>query len=488
LRILFSLIFFFVSLFGIEINLDKSVEDLNRGKKNIPYFGESLFQGEFKKSKRLRYTPEYLINVGDTISVKLWGAYNYAGELRVDSRGNIFIPKVGNIKLLGVPNSELKRVIESNVKRVFNSNVFVYANLNSYQPISIFVTGRVEKPGIYDAFVTDSILQLIDKAGGIKRGEGSFRDIEVLRGNSVVETFDLYNFLVDGRLSLFQFQNGDVVRVGTLKYAVVVLGDVRKECIFELKEESALVGDIARYVGLKPDVTHFIITKFENGEEKIAQYSIDNKDFVYISNGDRVKFVSDYLKQNLTVKIEGEHGGLHLITVKKGESLKDLLSKIILTPLSDIEGIRLYRKSVAKRQKQLINANLKDLEARVLTTGSSTTEEAKIRAEESKMILDFINRASKIKPKGQVIINENTPLSEVILENGDEVFIPKKSRVVVVEGEVSLPNAQTYVKDYSIEDYINSCGGFSPRANKEKVLLVKKSGKVLTYNANLLVG
>ncbi len=82
MKILFILIFFFVSLFGIEIDLDKSVEDLNRDKKDIPYFGESLFQGEFRKNKKLRYTPKYLINIGDIISVKLWGAYNYAGELR----------------------------------------------------------------------------------------------------------------------------------------------------------------------------------------------------------------------------------------------------------------------------------------------------------------------------------------------------------------------------------------------------------------------
>ncbi len=169
--------------------------------------------------------------------------------------------------------------------------------------------------------------------------------------------------------------------------------------------------------------------------------------------------------------------------VKKGETLKGLLSRIILTPLSDIDGIRLYRESIAKRQKQLIEANLKDLEARVLTTGSSTVEEAKIRSEESRMVLDFINRALKVEPKGQVIINRETPLSEVILEDGDEIYIPKKSRVVVVEGEVSLPNAQTYVKDYSIDDYIESCGGFSPRANRQKVLLVKKSGRVLTYNS-----
>jgi len=482
LRLIVFIIFFFVTLFSVEINFD-SKESISSSKK-LPYFGECLFQGEFKKNNRLRrYNPDYLINVGDVISVKLWGAYNYSGELKVDSRGNIFIPKVGNIKLLGVPNRELKKVIESAVKRIFNSNVFVYANLNSYQPISIFVTGRVNRPGIYDAYVTDSIIQLIDRAGGIKLGEGSFRDIVLLRDNQEIKKFDLYNFLINGQLSLFQFQNGDVIKVGTLKRSIEVLGDVRKEVIFELDRENLLVSEIAKYVIPKPEVTHFIVTKFIDGQEKINQYPIINMDSIYLSNGDRVKFVSDYLKQSLTVKISGEHGGLHSIMVKKGESLQDLLSKIILTPLSDIEGIRLYRKSVAKRQKQLIDANLKDLEARVLTASSATPEEAKIRREEANMVLDFIKRASKVKPKGQVIINKETPLSEVILEDGDEIYIPKKSRVVVVEGEVSLPNAQTYVEGYSIDDYINSCGGFSPRANRQKVLLVKKNGRVLTYNA-----
>jgi len=481
LRLIYTIVLFCIALFGVEINLD-SKDNLSRSRK-LPYFGESLFQGEFKKGSKLRYTPEYLIDIGDVISVKLWGAYNYSGELKVDSRGNIFIPKVGNIGLLGVPNSNLKRVIELGVKKVFNSNVFVYANLNSYQPISIFVTGAVVKPGIYDALVTDSILQLIDKAGGIKLGEGSFRDITLLRDNRVVERFDLYEFLTRGELSLFQFKSGDVIKVGTLKRAVEVLGDVRREAIFELDRDSILVDEIVNYIVPKPEVTHFIVTRFRGGEEQIEQYPISSKSRVELHSGDRVKFISDNLKQSLTIKIGGEHGGLHRVMVKKGETLKGLLSRIILTPLSDIDGIRLYRESIAKRQKQLIEANLKDLEARVLTTGSSTVEEAKIRSEESRMVLDFINRALKVEPKGQVIINRETPLSEVILEDGDEIYIPKKSRVVVVEGEVSLPNAQTYVEDYSIDDYIESCGGFSPRANRQKVLLVKKSGRVLTYNS-----
>ncbi|MCK4441937.1 MAG: SLBB domain-containing protein [Sulfurovaceae bacterium] len=482
-KILFLLLFVEI-LMGVDLTLEERSNPIQTSSSNHIYFGKTLFQGKFKENKQLRYSPNYLINIGDIVSIKLWGAYNYMGKLKVDSRGNIFIPKVGNIHLLGISNQDLQSTIQREVKKVFNSNVSVYANLNSYQPISIFVTGGVKKPGLYEALSSDSVLQLIDKAGGIRDGQGSYRDIVLLRDNNPIRNFDLYDFLSDGRLFLFQFKNGDVIKVGTLKYTVEVSGEVRRPYIFELPSLMVSVDDIIRYVLPKPTVTHFFITRWVNGVEKIDKYPISDRYRVSIRNGEKIRFVSDYLKDNLTITIDGEHGNLHTIMVQKGTSLQDLLYQIILTPLSDSKAVQLYRKSIAKKQKQLIDANLKDLEARVMTTSSATTEEAKIRKEESASILDFIRRASKVKPKGQVIINEATDLSNVILEDGDRVFIPKKSHIVVVEGEVSLPNAQTFVPNYTIDDYIKSCGGFSPRANKEKVLLVKKNGQVLTYNSS----
>jgi protein involved in polysaccharide export with SLBB domain len=483
----YLLIFFIVisTLLGVDLELEDEPTDINRDLSiNKIYFGKSLFQGKFKDNRELRYNSNYIINVGDEVSIKLWGAYNYVGRVKVDTQGNIFIPKVGTVHLLGVSNRNLEQVVKQSVNRVFNSNVSLYANLEGYQPLSIFVTGAVNRPGLYKGFSSDSILQLIDKAGGIINGEGSYRNIVILRNNHIVKRFDLYRFLINGQLSLFRFQDGDVVRVNTLKNSIEVSGEVKRAYIFELLANSSSVGEIMRFVLPKPTVTHFVITKWENGLEKINRYPISEKYRVYVKNGDKIKFVSDYLKNNLTITIDGEHGNLHTIMVKKGENLKNLLSKIILTPLSDINAVKLYRKSVASRQKKLIDANLKDLEARVMTTGSSTTEEAKIRKEESTLVLDFIRRASKIQPKGQVIINNATDLSNIILEDGDRVYIPKKSHIIVVEGEVALPNAQTFVSGYSISDYIDSCGGFSSRANREKVLLVKKNGQVITYNAN----
>ena len=483
MRRILLLILLIESIFGINLDLSSEKNISQSIENHKAYFGESLFKGEFKKNRELRYNSNYILNIGDKVSIKLWGAYNYTGELKIDSRGNIFIPKVGVVHLLGVSNQNLKSVVERSVKRVFNSNVSVYANLDSYQAISIFITGKVKKPGLYSALAGDSILQLLDKAGGVVNGEGSYRDVAILRNNRVVKRVDLYSFLLDGNLIPFQFHNGDVIKVGNIKHRVEIGGEVEKNYIFEFLTDSISVDEIMKYVAVKPNATHFIVTKWIDGLKKIKKYPISDRYRISLKNGDKIQFISDYLKDNITIYIDGEHADLHSIMVKKGENLKDLLSKIILTPLSDIKAVQLYRKSIALKQAKLIKANLKDLEARVMTTGSSTLEEAKIRKEESALILDFIRRASKVKPKGQVIINSSTDLSTVILEDGDRVFIPKKSQVVVVEGEVSLPNAQTFVNGYTVEDYIESCGGFSPRANRERVLIVKKSGRVITYNA-----
>jgi protein involved in polysaccharide export with SLBB domain len=483
-RVVFFLYFINI-LWGVDIALEsKNIERDNvASNRDKIFFGESLFHGHFKESKQLMDNPNYLLNIGDIVSIKLWGAFEYAANLKIDKKGNIFIPKVGTIHLLGVRSEDLKEHVRRVVKRVFNSNVFVYATLNTYNPISVFVTGGVEHPGLYEGISSDSVLQFLDKAGGVKKSIGSYRDITVLRHNRVVKKFDLYEFLLQGKLVISQFQNGDVIKVANRHNIISIEGEVERGYIFELLSKSVSVDEIIPFVLPKPTVTHFMITRWNHGHQTIEKHAMSERYSVVLNGGEKINFISDYLKDNITINIVGEHANLHTLSVQKGTTLKDLLSELVMTPLSDADAVQLYRKSIARKQKQLIDANLKDLEARILTTGSSTTEEAKIRKEESALVLDFIERASKVEPKGQVIINDATDLSEITLEDGDKIFIPKKSHIVVVEGEVSLPNAQTFVPGYTIADYIASCGGFSPRANQEKVLLVKKNGKVITYNA-----
>ena len=482
------LLLFTVFSFAVTIESDTNKTDLTAAPVSKSFFGSKLFQGSFKENKQAIYNPNYLVNIGDEVAVKLWGAFEYEKSLTVDAKGYIFLPKVGTVHLLGINYKELQPKIEKAVKKVFNQNVQVYASLNAYQPVSVFVSGSVSKPGLYEGMSLDSVLQWIDKAEGIIDGQGSYRRISIQRNNQYIKEVDLYDFLLNGDLDLFQFKSGDVVMVNTLQSYVKVRGDVRRSFSFELQGKSASVQTVMDYSLPLPNVTHFMLTHWVENHQKVDKYAIADASRVEIKHGESLMFLRDHIVDTVTVNIEGEHANFHTVALPVGANLETLLNSIITTPLSDKESVQLFRKSVAKKQKQLISANLKELEARILTTGSSTTEEAKIRGEEAKLVLDFISRATAVEPKGQVTLNKKSDLSLLTLEEGDTIFIPKKSQIVVVEGEVVLPNALTYVAGYSMNDYINLCGGYGERANEEKVLLVKKNGRVFTNNDSSFFG
>ena len=463
-----------------QVDTDKSKVNNSSSK---AYFGENIFKGNFKENQQFRYNPNYVLNVGDVITVKMWGAYEFSDELSIDKQGNIFIPKVGEVYLLGLSNSKLKNKIESSVQKVFNNNVYIYADLKQYQPISVFVSGSVQKIGLYKGLSTDSILQFIDKAGGILRGQGSYRNISILRNKQIIKNIDLYQFLLDGQIDMFQFRNGDVVLVNPVQHFIEVDGEVNRPYIFELLNTASTVQDVMRFIMPKPTANHFMLTKWKSGQEVTSEYPLSEASKLSISNGTKLKFFSDYYVNNIEIQLIGEHKGSKKVVVEKGTSLYDILAKVKFTPLSDIKNARLYRKSVANTQKQLIETMLKDLEARAFTSDSSTTEEANIRNKESEMIIKFVERVRKIEPLGQVIISNKDNLGEIYLEEGDKIEIPKRSNIVVIQGEVNIPNALAYRKGYTIDDYVDACGGYGERANMDKILLIKANGRVIQQSS-----
>lgn len=478
--ILLLLVIFATCIWGVDIEMKSTPLDKSQlSNKGKSYFGEAIFNGHFKENQQFRYNPDYVINVGDVISVKMWGAYEFSAELTVDRQGNIFIPKVGEIHLLGVSNNQMKSQIDSSIKKVFNSNVSLYANLKQYQPISVFVSGSVQKVGLYQGLSTDSILQFIDKAGGILRGQGSYRNISILRNRVAIKEIDLYQFLLNGQIDMFQFRNGDVILVNPVRNFIEVDGDVNRPYIFELLSDSATVQEIMRFIMPKPTANRFMLTQWKSGQETTNDYPLSQASRLFVTKGTKLKFFSDYYVNNLEVKIEGEHQGIKKLMVKKGTSLYAILSKVKFTPLSDINNIRLYRKSVATKQKELLETMLKDLESRALTTNLSTSEEANVRNKEADMVMKFVERARKIEPLGQVIISHKDNLDKLYLEEGDRIVIPKHSNIVVIQGEVNIPNALAHRKGYTLEDYIDACGGYTPRANRDKILLIKANGRVI---------
>lgn len=482
MRIVFLILSFIFVLNAVEIPAqeDNTKEEIIlKDNKEIRIFGENLFNGQFSQSSQHRYNPDYILNIGDIINLKLWGAVDLEIKLTIDEQGNIFVPKVGTIKLLGIKNKDLSNEITKELKKTYKDNVYIYANLDNFQPVSVFVSGGAVKPGLYEGLSSDSILQFIDKAKGID-ANGSFRNITILRNNEVVQTVDLYQYLLNGRLDLFQFKTGDIINIEYLKGYITVDGDVQKPLKIETNGYLT-IETISKLVQPYTEASDVVISKFDDNNDKSQEMFSINDTNLKIEANQHVKFVSNNNAKTIEINIDGEHEGLRNIVVKKGTTLEELISKLNFSNLSSKENIHLYRKSVADLQKQLIESSLSELEASVMKTGSSTTAEAEIRKEESTLVLDFIKRAKEVEPKGRVVLNKDSDYSKIVLEDEDTIFVPKKSYVVTVQGEVKIPTALSYVENMDVDNYLKQCGGFSVRADEDNILLIKQNGNVFTY-------
>lgn len=465
---------------NIENNISKSTPA------QIPIFGAELFNGNFKNYTQRVYNPDYKIAVGDQISLKIWGAVEFEQILVVDSQGNIFIPKVGAVNLLGVKNSALVSVIKAQVNKIYKNNVFVYADMNAYQNVSVFVTGSVNVPGLYQGLSSDSVIQYLDKAGGINLEYGSFRDIQILRNNTVIKKIDLYDFLLKGQMDLFPFRSGDVVLVGNVQSYVFVNGDVQKPFRFELANDIKTLADLARVSGARPIVTNAVLRSYGNDHRlEVSAYNKMQFSKVLLKTGDEVQFNPEYISQNISITVNGEHSGLKTLVVRKGTTLEDVSRLIVANGQSDMNALQVFRKSVAKTQKDLINAQLKELETLALTSPSVTSQGAAIKAEQAKLILEFIQRAKEVEPKGQIVIDKPKSYGSVLLEEGDIINVPSKNNLVIVQGEVTLPGAFVYNKGENLKYYINLAGGYGERADTSKVLVIRNNGKAQKYSGSI---
>ena len=443
-------------------------------------FGHSLFSGGFGSDESSGVNADYIVDVGDRIAIRIWGAAAFDSVQTVDTQGNIFIPEVGPVKLSGVANKFVNSTVKKAVSRVYTNDVEVYTNLLTAQMISVYVTGYVSKPGKYSGLSNGSLLNLIDQAGGINPSSGSFRDIEVVRNGKTVATVDLYEFIQFGRLPQLTLKEADAVVVKPLLNTIVVQGEVAKPFRFEFSNPSITGSQIVDLATPNPAATHVAISRIENGETRSEYVSLEVFKDIVLSNGDIAAFHSDLAARNIIVNIDGTHKGASALTVAQHATLRQVLDLVEIDPeLSAYERIFIKRKSVAERQKRSIEESLQRLEAEYLTASSATDNESKIRAQEAKLISDFVLKVSQIEPNGTLVVASEGEVADIILENDDTIYIPRKSPSVLVTGEVRLPRAFLWTRGLSASEYIGMAGGFSNNANRKLVLVVKQDGRII---------
>ena len=440
-------------------------------------FGANLFTGAFSRIGPTQFNPDYMIAIGDSIQVRLWGNFQLDSVLNVDPKGNIYIPNVGPVHVLGIKNQDVQHVVESAISKVFRSNVLSYSSLAAAQPVRVFVGGYVNLPGMYSGTSMDSLLSYLDQAGGIDVARGSFIKVEIKRGELLRATFNLYEFLLNGKMPVVQLADGDVILVTTRNNTFTTTDGLAENPFqFEFTGNSILLSDAIKLSKPFPQANHVMITRNDSGAKSSTEYYPLSNNKIMIYNGDVVQFTSDKKIGTISVKVQGEHESEISYVLPYGARLGELMHKIQYSERSDQENIQLFRQSVKQAQAQQIQSLIQTLQSNLLTSRSGTSSEETLRSQEAARMLQWVANAKQIQPTGQVLIAQTSKRDDLLLENGDVINIPTKNGLVNVTGLVLFPTSIAYDQSLKFDDYIKKCGGYTQNSDQARIIVSHLDG------------
>jgi protein involved in polysaccharide export with SLBB domain len=222
--------------------------------KELCRFGHQLTydMSPFFEPPPLAMVPDtYLLGPGDEVFIRIWGSVERDLAAVIDRSGLVVIPQVGPVKLGGLAFGQAERTVRRAVSRLY-SDFNTSLSLGQLRNIQVFVTGYAEKPGAYNVGNLSSLSSVLLAAGGPSTS-GSFRNIQLRRGNSVVTEIDFYELILKGsKQSDRILLNGDVIHVGSIGPQVAVLGGVNHPAVFEVKPSETLNTLIDMAGGLVP--------------------------------------------------------------------------------------------------------------------------------------------------------------------------------------------------------------------------------------------
>jgi len=444
-------------------------------------FGAALFTGGAQSSSDAP-NPNYVLAPGDRVSVRAWGAVDSELVGVIDPAGNLFLPNIGPVRVAGVRVGDLQAVVEGEIRKVYTSQVQVYATVLSTQRLGVFVTGFVRSPGRYAGTASDSILDFLVRAGGIDPGRGSFREIAVNRGGRTVVTVDLYRFLLQGNLPVLRLQEGDTIVVGRQRAMIGADGAVRNNYLFESTSRAALTGrDLIELARPLPAATNAVVRGVRSSQPFTRYMPLAELAQQTLQDQDTVTFVADVAARTIRVTVEGSRLYPSVLVADRDITFCQMLDHIAVEPgLANTQGVFLLRPSLALQQKRTIDEALDRLERQLFLAPAPTTSVADARTQEANLITQYISRARRVQPEGRIVaMGADGSCQPLRLENGDIIVVPEMSSTVLVQGEVTFPQAVIWRPGMTIDQFLEAAGGLTPRGARSTLMIRRPSGQAL---------
>lgn len=386
--------------------------------------------------------------------------------------------------------------------------------------LRINVNGEAKRTGIFELQTGESLKKALNFAGGFS--DNAERDfIRVFKntkdGKAVV---DIKESEYDRNIPF----SGDSIVVTSIfdkiaGYTVSIAGAVRKTGKFALSENSTLKDLLITAQGFTEmaftDSVEIIravknLNALTNSNRKSIVFKvnipkdindIDEATNFKLQNGDQIVVRTIPGFENIRlVRIEGEVTlpGNYNIT-NKSERISDLIGRVGgLTPYAYSAGTVLIRTQskdqTEEKVNSLISSNLlnsfekkqnNSIDMNLLKSAglNPAADLSKVDSLQNKLsgnlgIDKIFNSEEIVGLDIEQILNNKGGKSDLILEQGDVIFIPRKQQTVRVVGKVLFPTMVSYDASYKLNDYIYSSGGFAENANKNNIFVLYANGSV----------
>ena len=446
--------------------------------------------------------PDYRLNVGDTISISLTGSAEGSVERTIDTDGNIFLQSVGTVRLAGVRYGDLKQYLAGAIGTQFR-NFRVGARTVDLRGIRVFVTGYALNPGSFSVGSLSTAFNAVLQAGGPSSG-GSFRNVRLIRGGGEVANIDLYDILIDGdRSNDSVLENEDVILIQPASSQIAVFGSVNQPAIFEIRPGEN-VTDALRFAGGSNElgeIDRIVLYRADPATQPgpivieasaFATTQLMPADLIQVLP--QKSLVQPIARQSVIVRIEGEVERPGNYYVAPNTPLQSILSLAGgLTERAYPFGTEFTRQSIIAQQRKSFNEALDQFEltlatAPLLADTSVETGRQQVQLNAARATLDQLREAD---PDGRLVLNiasnAVTLPGDLLLENGDRIYVPPRPTSIGVFGAVYRPASfQVGGGRNRIKDYISQAGGPVRAADKGDIFVVRANGSVLTKDNGAL--
>ncbi len=403
-------------------------------------FGHEMFQSKeltFEPAMNIATPGNYVIGPGDEIFIDIYGASQKSIDATVSPDGFIVVEDFGPVQVAGLTVEKANERLQAQMGGRF-TNSEISLTVGQTRTISVNVMGEVKNPGTYTLSAFATVFHALYMAGG--PGEiGTLRNIKVYRNNRLISTVDVYDYMLNGKLSgNIRLQDDDVITVGTYDCLVNVTGKVKRPMFYEMKRDESMKTLLDYAGGFAGDAYRKSVRVVRKEGTHYSVYTVGEFDMASFRLADEDSVSVDSVLERYSNMVEIKGAVFRPGMFQLGEQINS-----VKTLLEAAEGI---------------------------------TEEAYANhAVMHRMKADRTLEALSVDVEGIL----NGTVADIPLRNEDVLFVPSKKelmaeRILTINGEVQYPGTYQYAENETLEDLVLQAGGLTESASLVNVFVSRR--------------